>query len=355
MNNKLFIIGNGFDIAHGLETRYTDFILWYFNQAIHHFNNGVSYNDGFILGVVSSKIPLPKIENIPQLNRMLDNGKSKTFIFKYPWLDYIKKSLKQNNWVDFENTYFEMVKDIINDSSYNAEVKINCIEGVNHIFELFRIKFIEYLQQINLSLKVRVGTNIFNKINKYSQEQKKLKALFLNFNYTNLLNEYLSNDVQNKSGNWEINNPRNYLEIENIINIHGSLIDIQNPIIFGYGGIKNKEYALLKNLNSREVLKYLKSFDYFQTKNFINLQNFLSNDFDIHIIGHSCGMSDSYILNNIFEREKCKNIYFHYWKQSENTNNYSEILTNISRCFLNDNLMQLKVKTFLECDPFISD
>ena len=31
--NKLVIIGNGFDLAHGLPTSYKDFILWHINKV----------------------------------------------------------------------------------------------------------------------------------------------------------------------------------------------------------------------------------------------------------------------------------------------------------------------------------
>ncbi len=30
--NRLVLIGNGFDIAHGLKTSYADFINWYWEQ-----------------------------------------------------------------------------------------------------------------------------------------------------------------------------------------------------------------------------------------------------------------------------------------------------------------------------------
>ena len=32
--NRLVIIGNGFDIAHGLKTSYMDFINWYWEQKL---------------------------------------------------------------------------------------------------------------------------------------------------------------------------------------------------------------------------------------------------------------------------------------------------------------------------------
>ena len=35
--NRLVIIGNGFDMAHGLKTSYMDFINWYWNQRVNAF------------------------------------------------------------------------------------------------------------------------------------------------------------------------------------------------------------------------------------------------------------------------------------------------------------------------------
>lgn len=32
--NRLILLGNGFDLAHGLPTSYNDFILWYLNDFI---------------------------------------------------------------------------------------------------------------------------------------------------------------------------------------------------------------------------------------------------------------------------------------------------------------------------------
>ncbi len=37
--NKLVIIGNGFDLAHGLKTSYKDFVLWYLNEKFKNKSN----------------------------------------------------------------------------------------------------------------------------------------------------------------------------------------------------------------------------------------------------------------------------------------------------------------------------
>ena len=40
--NRLVIIGNGFDIAHGLKTSYVDFINWYWEQRVDGFVGNIS-------------------------------------------------------------------------------------------------------------------------------------------------------------------------------------------------------------------------------------------------------------------------------------------------------------------------
>ncbi len=39
--NHIVLLGNGFDLAHGLKTSYTDFLLWYFKKAL---DSSKSYN-----------------------------------------------------------------------------------------------------------------------------------------------------------------------------------------------------------------------------------------------------------------------------------------------------------------------
>ena len=41
--NRLVLIGNGFDLAHGLKTSYADFINWYWDQRVKGFHDCISY------------------------------------------------------------------------------------------------------------------------------------------------------------------------------------------------------------------------------------------------------------------------------------------------------------------------
>jgi hypothetical protein len=47
--------------------------------------------------------------------------------------------------------------------------------------------------------------------------------------------------------------------------------------------------------------------------------NFIDNaDFQVYIMGHSCGLSDRVMLKSIFENHNCKSIKFFYHEQDDN-------------------------------------
>lgn len=38
--NRIILVGNGFDLAHGLKTKYEDFVLWYLKTWVEKNNRG---------------------------------------------------------------------------------------------------------------------------------------------------------------------------------------------------------------------------------------------------------------------------------------------------------------------------
>lgn len=40
--NRIILIGNGFDLAHGYPTRYEDFINWYWDKRVFSFRGNIS-------------------------------------------------------------------------------------------------------------------------------------------------------------------------------------------------------------------------------------------------------------------------------------------------------------------------
>ena len=165
------------------------------------------------------------------------------------------------------------------------------------------------------------------------EDQIPTELYFLNFNYTFTLENYI--DSINKI----IPSTINY--------IHGELDSRENPIIFGFGDEHDKHYLEFEDEKNNELFKHIKSFKYFKTSNYHNLIRFIEDaDYQVYIIGHSCGLSDRTMLKEIFENEKCKSIKIFYHSKSSFDNDYIEKTMEISRHFEDKGLMRKKIVSF---------
>jgi hypothetical protein len=161
--------------------------------------------------------------------------------------------------------------------------------------------------------------------------------LFLNFNYTDTSSRYLQNRFENN---------------DNTIHIHGELNNSANPMIFGYGDELDDDYLKIEKLNNNEYLKNVKSINYSKTNNYRKLLDFINTDyFQIFILGHSCGNSDRTLLNTLFEHKNCVSIKPFYYKKSDETDNFEEIIMNISRNFKDKAAFREKVVNKTDCKP----
>ena len=141
--------------------------------------------------------------------------------------------------------------------------------------------------------------------------------LFLNFNYTSTASLYIP-----KQSGFRINH------------IHGELNNPDNPIIFGYGDEMDEDYKSILNLNENDYLENIKSICYLKTDNYRRLLTFIDfAPYQIIIMGHSCGNSDRTLLNTLFEHKNCVSIKPYYHQKDDGTDNYIDIIQNISRDF----------------------
>src|SRR5690606_24450774 len=102
------------------------------------------------------------------------------------------------------------------------------------------------------------------------------KLYFLNFNYTNTVEDYIAEC-------------KKIIPNTNINYIHGNLSGAQGKPIFGFGDELDKKYLEFEDEKNNELFKHIKSFEYLQAKNFYQLTRFLESDeFQVHIYGHSC-------------------------------------------------------------------
>ncbi len=386
--NRLIIIGNGFDIAHGLKTKYSDLISHYWKQVNHS-----SYADNFVRFQVDN-INLGHCESLKdvvevfsQKHGVKPSKKSYSanyYINNIPVIEFkneffcrINEKYDNANWVDIEMEYFESLKRILNrpinnDQDAFEKDSFDKILKLNNEIAAIAKKFEEYLienvvPQINSKRNDRIESLFYNnsiqdhQIQRFYEEfpkrfvEKTLKVRFepknlyprrfdktyiLNFNYTKTVLQYLND----------------YDRIGTIINIHGELDDLKNPINLGFGDEKNEFYSTIENHNQNEYLRFMKSFQYSRNNNYKNLFDYIEEDnFQVQIMGHSCGLSDRTLLNAIFEHGNCKSIkvFFHSYKvpmDNGEFDNHSEVVRNISRHFTQKTNMRDKIVNRVRCE-----
>jgi len=331
--NRLVLVGNGFDLAHILKTRYSDFFLWYLNKALSSECEHGNYN----FENRRLKFNLKEhfiFEFIDDISLFRNNTK---FIVSSdsPLISRLL-SCNKDRWIDIEYCYYEelikLYRQLEGHQDDYKEIVSKALEKLNADFDLIKESLIEYLSDI------KINADVYNPdindlisdfiLSSYDQSIEVDRVLFVNFNYTNTLDIYL-----------------NFLNRNNTktINIHGKISNKTNPIIFGYGDEMDYYYDKIERLNNNEFLRNIKSFNYLKTSNYQDLIRFIANiDFEVYIMGHSCGLSDRILLNRIFEHENCKKIEIFYYKKSETENDYFEKTQEISRHFKVSNKSRMR-------------
>lgn len=334
MKNKLVIVGNGFDLAHGLKTTYRDFLNWYIVKAFHSYCGSKNYTDCLvefrdkysgIQAVIKNQNPKTFAEALT-----LMNNNYRIFNFKSIFFKELLDELSAGNWVDIELNYFRKLKDTLftrKESDVKSSARL-----LNEEFKFISQKLGEYMAEVNrgISESPSLFENSRSPVRDFFSYEQKDNTLFLNFNYTETLER------------------KYHIDNSQIIHIHGRALELErNPIIFGYGDESDKDYQKIEDLGENFYLDHFKSFGYFKTQNYRNLLGFIdSNRFDVAILGHSCGLSDRVLLNEIFEHENCLEIEIFYHVRQDGSDNFKETTQEISRHFKagNKNMMRRKLK-----------
>lgn len=300
--NNLIIIGNGFDLAHGLKTNYSDFIEWLFLGKSIDKNR---FSDLLVTNSVGNSIRKVEID--------VDNNKL-TFYTKNILFSTFAYNAHNKNWGGIEKEYFDTVN---RSTQPNMGIATSYgIEAINQDFEVIKKYLEEYLTKI---VKEKPQKQIFNHfLNRLGGRN----SLFLSFNYTKILEDVYPKFINHSS----------------VINIHGELSNSLNPIIFGYAADYDESSSLL-DLNNKHHVKNIKRYNYKETLNFKKTEEWLnkSKEVFVHILGHSCGLSDKLILSEIFNHKKVKAIYIHYYENSEN---FKDTLINIDRIVREPNIFK---------------
>jgi hypothetical protein len=354
--NKLVIIGNGFDLAHGMKTRYSDFLLWEINEAFKQPNivRPSSFHIESPLFAIESNYRIcqyPSLkpcefEDIAGFLQYLKDNKDGRLIVKvkysYPFIEHLIQFANQN-WVDIEREYY--IKLLFVDqlrSSKNSTWR-KMLTELNNALNLIKLELERYLKDIKYNGYLHEVMSCFISEIGISGLHLFENVLFLNFNYTSTIENYLQN-INSK-----------FIEVNYI---HGKLEVENNPLIFGYGDETDERYSEIEKLNENDFLEYMKSFAYLQTANYRNLFEFLGRaDFEVYVMGHSLGLSDRLLFNHIFEHEKFKKVQLYFYEyqneKGEIVNDFFQKTQELSRHFKLDakHRMRSRVVPFSESKP----
>lgn len=298
---KVLILGNGFDIAHGLPTRYMNFL----------------YACSIVLGIKLEKNIEDYIVDESIIESFRKNLSEKEIVkFKgNSWINYFIESVNKigDNWIDFEEeiekvcNYCEEGNRVFSTSGFNKEyrwfVRLN-IYGNQVVFDVK--KMISDLNQLKELLKkyIKVVDEIL--INCYSKDIIDFwPDLIISYNYTHTFSKFYNVNVE-------------------CLYLHG---DYNNKIVLGIDNVKSKNHDYNDFTKSIQRSKYDLTF---------NIDKIFNND-DVNVLffGLSFGNSDNKTIKQIIE--KSKQVFITYY----NDNDKSDKIDNLSRYYGNEKLEEL--------------
>lgn len=366
--NRLVLIGNGFDLAHGLNTSYKHFICWYISECGRCLLNGLNreVSDGLCSFKIKDKIKAPNWASVFQgwyfqrENPLIPWDKNDAFFeaikdnnlcdfnFISPLLQRIWRQFSLG-WVDIENEYYSLL--IEEKASFDKGFILPDYKELNSHLDILRNQLIQYIK-LESEKKTSVINEIKDKI--YRPILKREIAVASPLHY-----DFRTNDENHPSGIMLLNfnytkTPELYTvnkDNTDINYIHGRL-DAPESVIFGYGDELDSSFQKLRNQINNEALRHIKSILYVESDNYRKLLEFIDSvPFQICIMGHSCGNSDRTLLNTLFEHRNCVSIKPYYYIKEDGTDNYLDLVQNISRNFTDMKLMRDRVVNKTYCEP----
>lgn len=415
--NRIILIGNGFDLAHGLKTGYKDFIDSYWSnilsvrdsylERLEPFDASIlkPYEDDFIRFQIeetnspaankpdmSFKSPSSYSKLCPSINE-LNNNKNPQFSvglkFKNKFFEDISIQCSLTNWVDIENEYYEALKKLL--IMDDAKERSNSVKKLNEEFCAVKKLLEKYLTEVSKSVieakesiidvfKSKISLDniavtkrdLFRESVVESALSHRPVSTHPQTYYPHMLEtvkEIERKKIRQSMGtdfvpdkilllNFNYTNTAERLYTKEgyyeIINIHGELNNKNNPIIFGYGDELDDDYKTIEKLQDNDFLENIKSINYHKTRNYRRLLDFIhSGLYQVFVMGHSCGNSDRTLLNTLFEHDNCVSVKVFYHQIEAGKDDYSNIIRNISRNFNDKARMRDTVVNWEDCSPLV--
>lgn len=342
---NLLVVGNGFDLAHGLPTRYSDFLdfmqlsillleKWYKEEKYFpYFNNDYGYID--MNSIAGNKEVFAIVngygESITEEFRNTDLYGN----FKNGWLQYFFDNYRKTKhyhhefqWVDLESDILKLLK-----ATIKYMDKYTNTDGIPKMFldELDKIsnsstlpkdavalKFFEYLfhelKYVSHMLKFYLSLIIeeFNaqhkkgifKIGNMMESQFEIDYI-LSFNYTDLSRMLYAPDATVNFINGCLTDENIILGIENPSPNHTENY-CDNNIHWFFKNVQRVRYDY-QNLYKGWLCDKISESN---ASNLFEHRN-TNTEVNVYIIGHSLAMSDRYILKDVIENADHVTIYYY--------------------------------------------
>ena len=337
--NRIILIGNGFDLAHGLKTGYKDFIDSYWDEVavtiydkyVDYFRKSVvtipdSYNDNLIsIRIYNGKAAIPDrvissceshnrygvlCSSINKLNKSNKRPFSAELKFKNSFFEHISNQCSLVNWVDIENEYYEALKKLL--LVEDAQTRSISVKKLNKEFDAVKGLLEKYLTEVSKSVieakesitdvfKSKISLDniavtkrdLFRELVVESALSHRPVSTHPQTYYRHMLEtvkEIERKKIRQSMGtdfvpdkilllNFNYTNTAEKLYVKGgayeVINIHGELNNKNNPIIFGYGDELDDDYKTIEKLQDNDFLENIKSINYHKTRNYRRLLDFI--------------------------------------------------------------------------------
>ncbi|MDR1606386.1 MAG: bacteriophage abortive infection AbiH family protein [Streptococcaceae bacterium] len=284
---NLWIIGNGFDIAHGLKTGYYDFAEFLYNRFIGKESDYSDFKKDILENLEQRNLNTFDLQTTGKDGCGVSDSDSALFILKI-----IQDHSTDDSWNDFENSlgclrYSEFSdndipefidKDEDKDPWKSSRTNEDASEKWIEVFKNVKRYFAEWASQISLD-------EIYEKKvirDKFDESEN----LFLSFNYTKTLEEIYS--------------------IDEVIHIHGT-IDKKDSIIFGHGRVLSEDESENENLigaeyNLSEIVRITRKELQLKRLNELNLDDITN----VYVFGFSFGDVDMPYIEKLASHQNIK-------------------------------------------------
>ena len=370
--NRIILIGNGFDLAHGLKTSYADFIDWYWDKRILELRRELSNATKDILCTLEINAEYYKtwslyffqhgheLRGLTGRRLVSEFGREKTLFQVKKSTFFSRISSSDPQWSNIEYAYYRLLfphagngpflydhnpSELNKQLDYVRNLLIEYLSTIQNeiseelVIDRFKEIMIEPFDKNTISVP-DMGQNGELKLRFINAEVNNLnvnpnRIMMLNFNYTTLADLYLP-----KANSYIVNH------------IHGTITE-PNSVIFGYGDEMDSNYKTMLDKNDNEYLRFIKQYRYLETPKYRQILEFIeSYPYQVYIMGHSCGITDRTLLNTMFEHRNCVSIKPFYFVKKDGTDNHLELVQNISRNFTDMKLMRARVVDKTLCEPY---